>query len=265
MPAQQNEHPALREQLRTRRLGTPHRYLESVTSTNDVARNWAHEGAAEGAVVWAEHQSAGRGRQGSAWRSARGKNLTFSVVLRPQSACPLGLIPLITGVALSGVLESRYALQASLKWPNDVLIGGAKICGILCEGVWKSTEPEFVIVGIGCNVNQVVFEGEHQREPTSLRLELGRLVDRTSLLADVLHHLEETYLTAQKTPQQIRELYNEKMIFRGEQVELQETPNAPLTGKCLGIAPDGGLLIESNGSTMTVYAGEVSNVRSSNR
>ncbi|MDX1531042.1 MAG: biotin--[acetyl-CoA-carboxylase] ligase, partial [Rhodothermales bacterium] len=178
--------------LRTCRFGRPARGFRSLPSTNAEALTWAADGAAEGALVVAEAQTAGRGRLGRTWEAAPGRNLLVSLVLRP--ALPperLGLVPLAAGLAVAEAVEAAVPpLCPRLKWPNDLLLGGRKACGVLLEGRTGGRAPSAVALGIGLNVNQTAFPDALAERATSLHLEAGRPVERAALLAALLERLE---------------------------------------------------------------------------
>jgi BirA family biotin operon repressor/biotin-[acetyl-CoA-carboxylase] ligase len=169
------------------RLGRPYLYVEECESTQLLlAAN-----ASEGAVAVAEVQSAGRGRLGRTWTAPRGTGLLFSVLLRPRvSGERLPELSLVAGRAVAEAITAVTGLAPSLKFPNDVLLDGRKTCGILAEA-----REGRVVLGIGVNVNQTEDELplETQTPPTSLRLELGRRVERAELLSEILVALERRY------------------------------------------------------------------------
>ncbi len=182
-------------QLRIRTVGRVLREFESVDSTNRVARDLAAEGEAEGTVVVSRQQTAGRGRLGRDWVSPLDGGLYLSVILRPEAGeiAARERLSIAVGVAILQVLRRLYGLDAGLKWPNDVLIGGKKVCGILIE----SRSVNEYIVGIGINTNWTELspsrDGEFRRQPTSLMLELGQPVDHARLLVRILESLDLVY------------------------------------------------------------------------
>jgi BirA family biotin operon repressor/biotin-[acetyl-CoA-carboxylase] ligase len=168
-------------------LGTPYLYASDIGSTQDVLRDGHHP---HGAVAVAEHQTAGRGRSGRVWQDATGQALLFSVLLRPEPGKPLQQLSLVAGLAVAAAVSREAGVAAAVKWPNDVLVEGRKVAGILLEASGTT-----VICGIGVNVNQA--EGDlpaRTRLPaTSLRIAAGRPLDRGQLLATLLHELEVRY------------------------------------------------------------------------
>jgi BirA family biotin operon repressor/biotin-[acetyl-CoA-carboxylase] ligase len=181
------------ELLGTLWLGRNWLHLPECASTNDEASQWARGGAPHGAVVVADCQTAGRGRQGRTWHAAPGESLCFSVVLRPT--LPVRDLPPITlavGVAVAETV-TRFAATPTLKWPNDVLIAGKKVAGILTETSSQGERADHVIVGIGVNLNVAAFPSELLPIATSLHLFRGRPVDRMHFTAVLCERLENWY------------------------------------------------------------------------
>lgn len=169
-------------------LGKPLEILASTTSTNDLAKAAAKSGAPHGATWVAEEQTAGRGRQGRAWISPRGENLLFSVLLRVGCA-PARVPPLAIVVGLAvrdAVARAAPGADVTIKWPNDVLVGGKKVAGVLVEGITMGSRVEAVIVGVGINVHTRNFDPEIEHRATSIALASSRPADRAEVLADVL-------------------------------------------------------------------------------
>ena len=175
------------------RLAGPLRAYRAVESTQTLARAWACEGAPEGAVVLADYQTAGRGQRGRRWTALAGTSLLFSVVLRPRfPVCRWPEIPLAAGCAVAEGLEAIAPVSVALKWPNDVLVAGRKLAGILVEGV--ATTPSLVIVGIGVNVSQQDADWPPGLAGRARSLAgLGAPVRRETLLAALLGRLDAWY------------------------------------------------------------------------
>jgi BirA family biotin operon repressor/biotin-[acetyl-CoA-carboxylase] ligase len=169
------------------RLGTPYRFVESCASTQRLIG----ENDAEGATVVTDHQTEGRGRLGRRWEDAPGRSILLSVLLRPRAPLPLWPeLSLVAGEAVARALRAETGVDATLRHPNDVVVGGRKLVGILPEA---STGR--VVLGIGVNVNQTAAElpTETVKPPTSLRIETGREIGRAQLLAAILLELERGY------------------------------------------------------------------------
>jgi BirA family transcriptional regulator, biotin operon repressor / biotin---[acetyl-CoA-carboxylase] ligase len=169
------------------RLGRPYRYVESTESTQRLL----DEEDAEGAVVVADHQTRGRGRLGRTWEDVPGRSLLVSVLLHPPAPMPLWPeLSIVAGEAVAAALRKTTGIEASLRHPNDVVVAGRKLVGVLPEA-----RPGRVVLGIGVNVNQTADElpVDTPKPPTSLRVELGRAVERAPLLAAILVELERGY------------------------------------------------------------------------
>ena len=187
-------HPAFIEPiLQTRWLGREITHLSSVPSTNQVARQRAAEGCPHGTVVLAEEQTDGRGRLGRGWTNLKGKDICMSMVLRPKLEAQHA--PRYTLASALGVFQLAFELGASpsIKWPNDVLIDGKKICGILLEMDGDMDALKSIIVGLGLNVNTDVFPPEIEKTATSLSLSVAKTLDRNRVLAMLLNLLEPLY------------------------------------------------------------------------
>lgn len=163
-------------------------YFDELDSTNNLALAYAREGRPEGTVIVADYQSRGRGKPGRSWISARGKDLLFSLLLRPK--IPISEAPLLRYLAcrtVAYVLKESYQIEAQIKRPNDLLVNGKKICGVLVESSTRNEELEAVVIGIGLNVNSEPPEIPSQA--TSLKLCLGRDLNRRRLLRNILDRL----------------------------------------------------------------------------
>ena len=249
--------------LVTTRFGRELRWHPSVGSTNAEAMAWASEGAPEGALVGADHQTAGRGRHGTVWEDTPGHNLLFSLVLRPTLPPDLlGLIPLAAGLAVAEAVEKHTPLIPSLKWPNDVLVDGKKVCGILLEG--QLTPPNrsqaTTVLGLGLNVNQTEFQSDVSDKATSLVLETGQLVPRIAMLASLLGLLEKHYDSLSVDQgSSVRSFFERRMAGIGNLARII----FPLSGESaegtiLGVSEDGALRLGMIGGEKVFHSGEVS-------
>ncbi len=242
--------------LATRFLGRATHWLETTASTNGDLRALAENGAPEGMLVIAESQSAGRGRFDREWQSAAGQNLTFSILLRPEAPIETRItLPLVIGLAVAETLRG-LGIEAGVKWPNDVLAGGKKVCGILCE----SCADAAIIAGIGLNVNQAAFPAAIAHRAASLCTLLGKPLDRPALLAALCNTLEPLYsewLAAGLAPllPRLRALD----CRRGRRIAIQQDDSSPrVEGICLGIADDGALLIQTGSASVErIVSGEI--------
>ena len=182
--------------LSTKTLGREIRHVERCASTNDLAKELARAGAASGAVVLSEEQTAGRGRAGRRWHSIRGAGLYVSLVYRPDPRPrPPPLLQITTGVAVAHAAMRLTGKRARIRWPNDVLFGGRKVAGLLVEALDVGTSDTVYVVGIGLNVNHEPedFPPELTKIATSLRIEAEEALTRFDVLATLLGSLEEWY------------------------------------------------------------------------
>ncbi len=236
-------------------------HKEITTSTNLDIKELAINGAEEGTVVYADMQTAGRGRRGRSWVSEKGDSLLFSLLLRPDvSPDKASQITLLMALAVTKVLRENYGLEAAIKWPNDIVISSKKICGILTE-LYPDTDGEyFIIVGCGINVAQKEIPNELQNIATSLFLECNVLLSTEELLRGVLAEFEQHYnkFLQSETLEAFRDEYNAWLISRDKEVRVLD-PKGEFAGISKGINEKGELLVQlADGSITEVYAGEVS-------
>jgi len=277
---------AFAERISTVALGRTSTFERTVSSTNDVARQWAEQGTAgsprtaalHGALVFAEYQSRGRGRQGREWASMSGLNLTFSLVLRPE--LPVSQYPMLTLAAGKSVqlVVKRHnpALRVSIKWPNDILVNGSKCAGILLESsIGRRKYDNVVILGIGINVNQATFSADIEDTATSLLLESGLLQDRVGILVEVLAELETQINILSVDPEGFVNSYERAMEGMGKSVQLNTfvphsrrsdadatsdvdpSLSSIVAGTISGVTEDGALRLETESGERILYAGEV--------
>jgi len=202
-------------------IGTPRQHFERTTSTNLIAHQWAIEGAPHGAIVTAGEQTAGVGRRGREWVSAPNKGIYLSIILRPQKYFLPQQCTLLLAVAACRALEKTADVNAQTKWPNDILLQGKKVGGVLCSGEWRHDELAFIIAGIGLNINQTKDElPERPIYPaTSLRQISGEEHDVECVLQKVL--LEMDALEQNDWPT-IHQEFQQRCIFMGEVIGLRE-------------------------------------------
>lgn len=250
----------IREYLRTEWLAKEIVYKKETDSTNIQAKRLGENDAADGTLVVAEHQTSGRGRRGKSWVSPTG-NCYFSVLLRPEiSADRASMITLIAAMGLAKAIKEISHLDTMIKWPNDVIANGKKLCGILTE---SSTDLEYInyaVVGIGINTNQMEFPEEIRDTASSIRLETGRKINRAELLAAFLEEFEkyyEIFLMTEDLTTLSRE-YNALLVNRGKEVKIIEQDKERVLN-AIGIDDRGGLIVEdSQGNQETIISGEVS-------
>jgi BirA family biotin operon repressor/biotin-[acetyl-CoA-carboxylase] ligase len=256
------------DRLREAVLGGLWSSVEVVSSTGSTNADLLARGGAEGQVLVAEEQTAGRGRMGRSWTSVPGASLTFSVLLRPASVPPArrGWLPLLTGVAVASAVRSVAAVPATLKWPNDVLVGGRKLAGILAE---QSSDGSAVVVGVGLNV--ATPEGALPASPTGLPatslLVEGADVTRERVLIEVLRQLERWYLAFLPDSDPVRggllAEYRSLCGTLGRAVRVELPVGRVLTGVAEDIDSGGRLLVRTDEATSVtpVSAGDVVHLR----
>ena len=237
--------------------------FESLPSTNTELARLASEGAAEGLSVVAEEQTAGRGRLQRAWSSPKGAGLYFSILLRPT--IPQNYWPLITfmaALAVGDALREASGVQTDIKWPNDLLSGERKICGILAEAI-ETPAGRAVILGIGINLTENAFPPELANVATSVAEATGRDPDREQILAAVLDALSRWYSVLDEPGQIVDAWSNRSSYALGKLVQVSNGDDV-WQGTTCGIEPDGALRLRtSSGEIKLVRAGDVCSLRSS--
>lgn len=253
--------------------GLPFEHLGSCESTNRVLKE-AAPSSPTGMVVVTDEQTGGRGRLGRTWVSGAGRDLTFSVLLRPSLApAQAHLLSLAAALAVAEVLETIPGLEGrvGIKWPNDLLLGERKLCGILLEGSMDADRLQWAVAGIGLNVNsdpadlvgglfaEARAEWVGKPEPTSLRGHLGREVPRGTLLVALLARLTERWTGAAE--RDVLDGIRRRDVLSGRRVEVLSGPprnEVLVAGEVLGIGPEGQLLVRNaSGETVAVFAGDV--------
>ena len=233
--------------------------LAECDSTNARLLALAEAGAAAGSVLVAERQTAGRGRRGRAWLSASGDSLTFSLLWRFRPNLPLSGLSLAVGVALARALESLGIHGIALKWPNDVLLNGRKLAGVLIE-IAPGTRPEAVVIGVGMNLRLPREMPEAIRQSAAALAEAGIAWETASiLLARLLAALHEVLQSfAAEGFASLREEWLMRHAYAGQMVHLLSDFAPPLQGRCLGVDRDGALLLETSAGLQRIVSGEVS-------
>lgn len=231
--------------------------VEELSSTNDYASELVRrEFVADFTVVMTDFQEKGRGQRGNTWVSAAGQNLLFSVVLHPRQM-PIKeqfILSQTVSIALSEVV-SLYCDSVCIKWPNDIYVGDRKIAGILIENSINKKEIETTIIGIGLNVNQLLFEGAPN--PTSLRAELGKEQNRDEILQQFLSRFRQLYASMLRDPETIRRIYKERLYQRGKRSQYKDATGI-FSGLIIDVAIGGQLLIaDANGDIRRYYFKEV--------
>lgn len=253
----------VRQGLDTAFIGQTVFYWPSVDSTNEEARRLAGLGAPEGTLVLADHQTAGRGRLGRRWEAPPGSSLLISVILRPHLGAPqIHRLTMIAGLAMAEAIEAETGLWVALKWPNDLLIGEAKVGGVLAEAALVGDRVEYAVVGLGLNVNldPTQLPGPLLAAASSLSQALGRRVARRPLLQAFLRALERRYQQLQAGILPHRE-WAGRLTMLGRPV-IVTVGEEVLEGVAEGVDGDGALLVRlADGSLRLVVAGDVTSVR----
>lgn len=235
------------------------RYFDSIGSTNNEALAWAMGSAKDLSLVIADEQTAGRGRLDRKWFTPKGTALALSIILRltagekPYLTRVVGLAAL----AVADALRTR-GLVSQIKWPNDVLLNGRKVAGILVESVWSGEDVDGVVIGIGMNVlKEAVPSAELLQFPaTSLEEGLGPLVEREKVLHDILAEL--IALRSHLGSDSFIASWERALAYRGEEIQVEQRDGSLITGKLLGLEFDGSLrLMDEAGKSITVRFGDV--------
>jgi BirA family biotin operon repressor/biotin-[acetyl-CoA-carboxylase] ligase len=254
----------LRQRLRGSLFSKRIYHFFKTDSTNRVALELGHAGEPEGAVVLAEEQSAGRGRAGHQWHSERATGIYATILLRPKLApVQAPLLTMMAGLSAHAAVQAVTGLSVDLKWPNDLLVRGKKLGGILTEMHAEPTLVRFVIVGIGLNVNQHKFPAELAATSTSLRLETGKTQSRLEVLVQFLRQFERDYQELLRDgPQNVVRRFEEVSSYaRGKRVKVVNGRES-FAGVTAGLEREGLLRVQrDDGETVTVIAGDVTEAR----
>lgn len=239
-------------------------FYKTTDSTNSDVGRLAKQGAKEGTLVVADMQESGRGRRGRTWISLPGEAVYMSLLLRP--CCNPDKVSPITLVMALSVAEAIEELQPEdfgIKWPNDIVINGKKICGILTEmnmSMEETGKIDYVVVGVGINVNQSCFPQEISQTATSLAIEIGHKINRCELIARIMHYFERNYMVFEVTNDLtgLQEKYNGYLLNCKKEVRILD-PKGEYEATAIGIDSTGELLVrKKDGKNAKVYAGEVS-------
>lgn len=254
-------------------------FFEEIGSTNTEAKRRAEEGAEEGLLLVANRQTAGKGRRGRSWISPAGKNAYYTLLLRPDiSPEKAPMLTLVMALAVASALEDVYESvvcegrngdkasgksrdkSVKIKWPNDVLINGKKICGILTEMSAENDYIQYVVIGVGLNIKPQKFDKEIADKATSIDAEWNITTLRCKLVADIMRYFEKYYkeFLKEESLSGLKAEYENLLVNKGRDVCVLD-PKGEYTGKALGINDGGELIVEKeNGERNAVYAGEVS-------
>lgn len=248
--------------LNTSYIGKEIVYFNSIDSTNNEAKKLASSGCSEGIVIISEEQTMGRGRLGRNWVSPKFKGIWMSIVLRPDID-PMNVAK-ITQVGAAAVLKAikEQGINAYIKWPNDIVLNNKKVCGILTEMSGEINNVNYVVMGIGINVNidKEDFPGEIEEIATSLKIEEGKSIERKALVASILNNLEglyEEFIKNEDIKTSI-DICRENSILIGKPVRIINR-NDEIQAQALDLSDDGKLIVKyEDGSIHEVISGEVS-------
>lgn len=252
----------IKSRLHTQKIGGQVYYQSEIDSTNSWMKRLAEEGVPDGSVTIADMQSRGKGRRGRVWVTPFGTSIPFSILLRPDIRPErASMLTLVMGLCVAQAIRELYGLKTGIKWPNDVVVHGKKICGILTEMTMQADYIDSVIIGVGINANMQEFSPELTDKATSLRNELGRPVKRADIVVNILEIFEENYHIFLQTQDLsgLIEDYHGYLLNKDKEVRVLQ-PGDEHTGVARGIDEMGNLIVErsDNGQTEKVFAGEVS-------
>lgn len=232
----------------TGRVGRRVVVFKSTSSTNDIAWSYSGNKSNDGLAVFAEHQSGGRGRRGNVWFGGEGVSLLFSVLLVGEQI-KRELITLLCGVAVAEVLVGRSVRHVQLKWPNDVLVDGSKMAGVLVE-----SRGDDVVLGVGMNCHQVRedFEFEINRSATSLDIESGRVCNRNAVGGELLNSIDKWLKIAATDKEQVVSKWQNFSSLLGTRVGI-EYNNESYFGNCIGLDPESGLILHLDGGGVRMF------------
>lgn len=235
-------------------------YFPSIDSTNTKANQLAEEGYPTGTLVVAERQESGKGRRGRNWESPEGNGIFMTLILKPEiNPNNASMLTLVAALAVSKAITKCTGRPAGIKWPNDIVMNGKKVCGILTEMSAQFDYVNHIVTGIGINVHNESFPEELSHMATSLYLESKEHFNRAALIEEILEQFEDYYAVYLKTEDLsglVKE-YDINLVNRNQQVKVLD-PKEPFEGKAMGITPRGELIVDTWESRKLVYAGEVS-------
>lgn len=251
----------IKSRLETEWAGNTVVYAEVVDSTNNLAKRLGEEGKSHGTLVIAEEQTAGKGRRGRSWSAPSGLGLWMSLLLRPNlnPACA-SMLTLVSGLSVTRAIEEVTGLKVQIKWPNDIVYEGKKICGILTEMSAEMEGIHYVVVGIGINVNIEEFSEELKQKATSLKIICGKKIDRVEIVTAFLKYFERDYSKFLKTEdlELLKTDYEDRLVNLNQKVNILDGKKGYI-GTAIGIEKNGGLLVEKEDkSVIAVTSGEVS-------
>lgn len=247
-------------QLETAWAGKTCLCFDILDSTQEYAKKLAKEQNVHGTLIMAETQTAGKGRRGRVWQSPKSTTISMSLCLEPKMQTDhVAGLTLVMALAVAEAVREVADARPQIKWPNDIVLNGKKICGILTEMIFKE-HGYAVIIGVGVNVNTEAFPEEICEIAGSIKLETGKEIERETLIASVMKYFEIYYEQYEKTENLslLKEQYESMLANKGREVYVLD-PKAPYKGVARGINSNGNLLVvREDGTEIEVYSGEVS-------
>ncbi len=252
----------LRSMRKTEWLGADLRCYDVIDSTNTTAMQLAEEGAVHGTLLVADRQDGGKGRRGRCWDTPAGTSIAMSFVLRPRELAPANApqLTLVSALAVARAIEEITGLLVQIKWPNDIVIDGKKVCGILTEMSTQIDYINHIVVGIGINVCNTQFPKELRERATSLFLASGgRTISRAALVEAVCEQFEHFYEIFMQTQDMsgLQDIYDAQLVNRGGTVRILD-PMGEYEGIAIGIDSHGALLVDTPQGQKRIDSGEVS-------
>ena len=233
----------IKANLKTRRIGRKILVYDSTSSTNDIAAEYAKNKGNDGLVIFAEEQTAGRGRVGTKWHTGRADSILCSVVLT-DCKCTAELLVLTCAVAVAEAIGKPGGSEAKIKWPNDVRLNDKKVAGILLESKTDNENTTYILgVGINCHQTKDAFPAELQQTATSIDIESRSIVDRISLTKRLLTSMDHWLKVAEKKSEKVIDQWRKLSIQLGHRVTIT-FGGKKFTGNCIGIDPEKGLIVQ---------------------
>jgi BirA family biotin operon repressor/biotin-[acetyl-CoA-carboxylase] ligase len=236
-------------------------YFDTIDSTNTKAQELAEKGYQSGTLVVADKQESGKGRRGRSWVSPSGTGIFMTLMIKPDiNPNNASMLTLVAALAVAKAITSVTGEEAMIKWPNDIVVNGKKVCGILTEMNAQFDYINHIVVGIGINVHNESFPEEISQMASSLMIEAGgKRFHRAQIIAETMAYFEQyydTFLKTQDLSALVRE-YDELLVNRNKSVRVLD-PKEPFDGKAMGITPKGELIVDTWESRKLVSSGEVS-------
>ena len=236
-------------------------YIDTIDSTNTKAQELAEKGYPSGTLVVADKQESGKGRRGRSWVSPSGTGIFMTLMIKPDiNPNNASMLTLVAALAVAKAITSVTGEEAMIKWPNDIVVNGKKVCGILTEMNAQFDYINHIVVGIGINVHNESFPEEISQMASSLMIEAGgKRFHRAQIIAETMSYFEQyydTFLKTQDLSALVRE-YDKLLVNRNKSVRVLD-PKEPFDGKAMGITPKGELIVDTWESRKLVSSGEVS-------